>query len=82
MIPPLLPNYQTISSQTGPMIIFCPGNKFKQPEKAEKKDCEKKQLPGYPSTYLNTLSASNTRKNGKSDSTARREKRCIHPHFR
>jgi hypothetical protein len=27
--------------------IFCPGNKFKQPEKAEKKDCEKKQLPGY-----------------------------------
>jgi hypothetical protein len=49
MIPTLLPNYQTISYQTGPMIIFCPGNKFKQPKKAEKKDSEKKQLPGYQS---------------------------------
>jgi hypothetical protein len=41
----IVTGYRTIRHQTRPVIIFCWGNKFKQPEKAEKKDCKKKQLP-------------------------------------
>ena len=44
--------YPTISYQTGPVIIFRPGNKFKHYEKAETKHYKKKQLPGCRSIRI------------------------------